>query len=539
LNSLTMASGLKRLNEDSTMLDEMSTLDIPRKNSKSRRSPNLRRHFSEGGINIDLSKLYLGGDPGHSPSSTPNDPTPTPNERSFDLSTFSADDPLEFARELETIIESIKTKKDLPPRYIVDGLIDVLRYWMTTHGVPSISKLAESMEKIDSMKSRHQETIAMYKHTIDDLTRQSRHDERVHIEQRHSMELHDEELTDKLTAATQQLATAALLEQQIFGLQRDLESKSSDVERKTNTVIAQQQRINQLEADKLQNLKLIDAFKLKVARWAKLENDLKAQQLEVRELERERNELQSKYAATCSERESLFAEKLSMQRTVAEYGKLKDNLAQHEANELEYALQIKALREELRALREEKRAMIDSVIQREIGDLEAGNGRSPCPQTIECDAVQTPSPQKRTPTPTPSRGSTPKFVRFSDGVRTYNTSEDVSFANSRKMSVTMSAPPFDEREFEEFKTGKYPMSELDALSEWNAEEKENGTKGEEAGSGWGSHFGFKTMYRSLAIVTVSCLAYVLYSRYQHRAVAPPRHLREAMTRNIEREIKTY
>merc|ERR1719242_665819 len=82
---------------------------------------------------------------------------------------------------------------------------------------------------------------------------------------------------------------------------------------------------------------------------------------------------------------------------------------------------------------------------------------------------QTPSPCKRTPTPTPipSRGSTPKFVRFNDEVHTYNTSEDVSCTTSRKQSVTL--PPraiFDEREFDEFKMEKHPISELNELGKW-------------------------------------------------------------------------
>ena len=325
--------------------------------------------------------------------------------------------------------------------------------------------------------------------------------------------------------------------------------------------------INQLKAEKMQNIKLLDSLKVKASRGSQLESEVKGQQIEIRKLEQQRNELESKYAATCTERDDLIDEKILIKRTVSDYAKLRDNLVEYQANEQDYLQRIDTLTEqnmelhdELRRMKEDRRNRINEVIQREIGD-----NVSSCPQTVDCnnsnmsnmmgevDGPQTPLMYKRTPigTPIPSRGSTPKFVRFNDEVHTYNTSEEVSYANSRKMSIASRSSVFDEREFEEFKMGsKYPMSELDTLSEWS--HGRNGTKTTNSGKKernedenkdknrrWGSAFGFKTMYRSLAIVTVGCLAYVLFSRYQQRVVNPPKHLREAMTRNIEREIKTY
>ena len=80
-----MASELKELTEDSSF-DQMPSLILPAKKPRKFNSPNLRRHFSEGGI--DLSKLRLEDkDIDEANTSNGND-TPTPPNQlcSFDIS---------------------------------------------------------------------------------------------------------------------------------------------------------------------------------------------------------------------------------------------------------------------------------------------------------------------------------------------------------------------------------------------------------------------------------------------------------------------
>jgi len=472
-----MASGLEQLNEDSSF-DDMTTLTVPLEKAKSAKSPNLRRHFSEGAIHIDPALLHL--DRASTPQSQSG--TPAPNS-SFDISTFSGDDPIAFSRELQTIISSIKNKEELPPRYIMVGLMDALEFWMSTHGVPALSALSEHEERIEAMQHRHDSVTKMQKDVIEELSRQCRHDEQVHIENQRVIDELDMERNDTLSAAKQQLQSVSILEQQIFGLQSDVERKSSEIERKSNTVVSQQKVIDALTAEKEQNEKMMAALKLRASKWTQTERALKAKEREISELKQQCKEMAAKYHRKCSESDRLFGDKALLQRTLADFGKIKDNLAESRCNEQEYRLQIKRLREEAQALRAEKRAMIDSAIQQRESNEASGGGTQ----------------REGTPTPTPSRASSPKFVRFTDGVRTYNASEKQSFAASRRVSA------FDESEFEEFQRAEGHSAAAAAAAAATAESEEDG-------GGWDTHFGLKTVYRSLAIVTVSCLVYLVCTR---------------------------
>ena len=137
--------------------------------STSKSSPNLRRHFSEAAI--DLVKLFENHKDENKEKEEEEEEEEEQEEEqvndSIDLSAFSVKDAIKFSDELKKIMESLRYRKDLPPKSVINGLLDVLEIWINDHGINAINKLNQEIDKYQELELRYSKEKDILNQTID------------------------------------------------------------------------------------------------------------------------------------------------------------------------------------------------------------------------------------------------------------------------------------------------------------------------------------------------------------------------------------
>ena len=375
----------RNLNLDDNASASTAPPSLKNGNSKSSKSPNIRRHFSEPTINLE--KLFaLDAAAAENDANTDN----KLSELQFDESNFSKD-PMKFAQELRSMIERIKIQKESPQTYtIMISLLEVLDFWIKTHGISAINELAGAMNKYDALQLDHNKERMILEQTIEEY--RSEYNE--YQQRRDAMNAEHKELNLKIKDLSEQLQNAAFFQQRLVHLREELDAKTIENAKNVKLCNTQRQKISKLKKESEEFLQVIEVQTEKISQMTVIESELKINMNEIKRMNAKYKEIEAKLKRVNDEKDQLFKEKKMGENKLKNYGKLQNNLKEYKANEKEYERKIKELNAKHIALQNEMKKL-----KKMYGDDLIGEGM------VTLGGRET------------------KFISFRDEVHSYNTDE--------------------------------------------------------------------------------------------------------------------
>jgi len=225
----------------------------------------------------------------------------------------------------------------------VISLLNVLDFWMTNHGLSAIKNLKKEKKERMFLKQDRDSFAA------------------------------------KFDDATQKMQNMQVLQQQIVQLREELKHKTRAHEKKTDKLISQQRKINELqEMIDSQKVKIsemndqINSEKMKSSEMVQSDQEKQSDQewkneksklIEMKDTNKRHKEIERKLKTVYLEKEKLFKEKELIQHKLKDFEKVRDELSLKKANEIEFEAQIKNLRESNMKLKDENKVILQLMEQ--------------------------------------------------------------------------------------------------------------------------------------------------------------------------------